>query len=319
MDTSVIIRSSSVGKAKLQSYRSHFESARSKDGYAAHGLARIYCRDQRKLAQFEEVDSISILEPHVSNNYSYEKLLWCHYNVRPHISTHGVISSHASYQLMKLPKEILFRILENATVCSATCFGLTCHMIYYLFKTIYRHPIYLDELDTIKVKTYEGAETDFTICLGLLLADWRGIGPRFRLWEPKVTPAFLREDALVSAWHFVPKKTFGNTLERSVSPDFGEFDKDTRLYLRYQDYALMVIDGSSLLPTPCNRAEKEWEREAMDIIVQDRRRYAEQGEWIGLWEPTRIWYDRKQKILTEEMDHRRDCIIQELMARGLSF
>jgi hypothetical protein len=79
----------------------------------------------------------------------------------------------------------------------------------------------------------------------------------------------------------------------------------------------MEIDGSSHLPTPWNREEKEWEREAMDVIVQDRRRHTEQDEWIGFWECTRVWYDRKQKILTEEMDFRRNCIIPEMMASGL--
>lgn len=286
MDTGMIGPSSSIDRDKQQSYRARFESARSKDRDAAEELARIYCKDQRKRAQFREVDNIPNLETPGSNNYrSYDELPWSHYGVHPQIDTHGVISSNASYQLMKLPNEILFQILENATVCSATCFGLTCHTNYSLFKTIYPHPIYLDELDRIKVITYEGAETDFTICLGLLLADWSGIGSRFRLLEPKLTPAFHRADALVSKWHFLPKETFGSILERSVFPDIGGLDKDTRLYLRYQDYALMEIDGSCHLPNPWNRVEKEWEREAMDLIVRDRRRHVEQGEWIGFGSP----------------------------------
>jgi len=314
----MIYPSSSIDKAKQQSYRSRLKSAKFKDRCTAHELAQIYCKDQRKRAQFREVHSIPNLELNGSDkHYSYKELLWCHYGVQARTDTHGVISPDASYQLIKLPNEILFQIPENATVCSATCFGLTCHTIYSIFKTIYPQPVYLDELDSIKVKSYEGAETDFTICLGLLLADWRGIGPRFRLWEPKVTPAFLRDDALVSAWRFVPNQTFSDIFERSVFPNFGEFDKETRLYLRYQDYALMEIDGVSYLPTPCNRAEKEWEREAMDLIVRDRGRHVEQGEWIGFWEPTRIWYDRNVKIMTEEMDLQRDCIIQEMIAKEL--
>jgi hypothetical protein len=316
MDTDMIYPSSSIDKAKQELYRSRFKSARSRDRCTE--LAQIYCKDQRKRAQFREVGNIPNLEPPCSNNhYSYEELLWCQYGVRPQIDTHGFISTDAQHQLMKLPNEILFQILENTTVCSATWFGLTCHTIYKLYKTIYPHPIFLDELDNIKVTTYEGTETDFTICLGLLLADWRGIGPRFRLWEPKLTPAFRREDALVSEWHFVPAETFGNILERSVSPYLVVFDKETRLYLRYQDYALMEIDGVSYLPTPCNRAEKEWEREAMDLIVRDRLRHVEQGEWIGFWEPTRIWYGRNMTIMAEEMDLQRDCIIQEMMAKGI--
>jgi hypothetical protein len=314
----MIYPSRSIDRAKQQLYLSRFESTRIKDSCTARELARIYCKDQRKRAQFRKVDNIPTPEPYGSNNhYSYEEDLWCHFGIRPQIETHGIISPDASYQLMKLPNEILFKVLESATVCSATCFGLTCHTIYNLFKTIYPHRVYLDELDSIKVNTYEGNETDFTICLGLLLANWRGIGPRFRLWEVNVPRAFLREEAFVSAWRFVPKETYGTILDQSVVRYSGQPDKDTGLFLRYQDHALMEIDGFIHLPNPWNRVQKEWEREVMDLAVWDRRRYLEQDEWITFWERTRIWYDWHTKIMIEEMDLRRDAIFLEMMARGI--
>jgi hypothetical protein len=62
-------------------------------------------------------------------------------------------STSPSLLLNKMPSEILILIFEKLSVCSATCFGLTCHSVHDIWmKHIYRGPISLDELEESTVE-----------------------------------------------------------------------------------------------------------------------------------------------------------------------
>jgi hypothetical protein len=295
-------------------------------------------------------------------------------------------STSPSLLLNKIPSEILILIFEKLSVCSATCFGLTCHSVYDIWmKYIYRGPVSLDELEestvewtimstkhvnqgpvflhntylkTVQKKNdtstnpYAALDTEaaghFTAlgmkhdldpevgqkgfheledisdelsvvatkhtCLGYLLSDWRGIGPRFRLWRPDIMFFELRSEVSLPAWHFVPRGTYGEqpVQKRAAGLCWRDFSLDSRLFLRYQDYHLMHIEDTFHLPNPRNMSGEEWELKAIDAIDQDREQHDNQSEWIKFWEKTCFWRWESTKIMHKEME-RRAASVAELV------
>jgi F-box-like len=196
--------------------------------------------------------------------------------------------------LLKLPNEILLLILDNLTTCSVTCFGLTCKRIYKLYKDKLHGPISLDELDFVtSAHPSLGLQSAGHTCLGMLLARWRGIGPRFRLWYPQRSAyrAQLKHEP-PQVWHFLPKATYGERVIRGND----SISEDTDLWDRYMDYARMQQNGISYLPNPRNKTLIQWEREAIDAVVRDSERHENNRAWIGFWMMTRIWHEKVNVI-----------------------
>ena len=222
-------------------------------------------------------------------------------------------STSPSLLLNKMPSEILILIFEKLSVCSATCFGLTCHSVHDIWmKHIYRGPVSLDELEESTVE-WTIMSTKHT-CLGYLLSDWRGIGPRFRLWRPDIMFFELRSEVSLPAWHFVPRGTYGEqpVQKRAAGLCWRDFSLDSRLFLRYQDYHLMHIEDTFHLPNPRNMSGEEWELKAIDAIDQDREQHDNQSEWIKFWEKTCFWRWESTKIMHKEME-RRAASVAELV------
>ncbi|KAE9382037.1 hypothetical protein N431DRAFT_458578 [Stipitochalara longipes BDJ] len=217
----------------------------------------------------------------------------------------------SSIPLQKLPNELLLHIIMALSPCSATCFGLTCHRLYKLYKVKYPRPVSLDENQFLGWSDWYNRIPLYT-CLGLLLSSWRGIGPRFRIWQPEITPSALRRAIPLPVWHFIPIATYGEQSKRRNSTDSDKFRLESELYLRYQDYHLMHIDGKLYLLYPRNKSKEEWMREAMDVIILDRQRHSDKWAWIKFWQDTVLWSRGAKSIMIEEQDIRTDALIKEI-------
>jgi hypothetical protein len=219
------------------------------------------------------------LETADSRKWSTAKeVVWSFFGVHPQTELDDTLPGGAPNRLPKLPNEILVQILETITVCSATCFGLTCRTEYDLYKASYRRPPSSDELEIVKVNAY-GITIETTTYLGLLLVDWSGFDAGFRQWQPKKAGYALATDPgrSIPIWHFLLKDTYG---EHPMSQDSGGLSQDTKLFLRYHDYYIMLIDETFHQPTPRSKTQKEWEREATEAVIQDRQRRLDQNELI---------------------------------------
>jgi len=88
------------------------------------------------------------------------------------------------------------------------------------------------------------------------------------------------------------------------------------LYLRYQDYHIMHIDGTFYLPYPRNNTKDEWEREARQMVVRDRERHPDKWAWIEFWKDTTFFFRNSTSILILEEHMRRVALAKELEKEG---
>jgi hypothetical protein len=220
------------------------------------------------------------------------------------------LPSLSSPPLLKLPPELLLDIVDRSSACGATCFGLTCKKIYAIYKTKYSSLVSLDEYEFLILREHE--KSKYFGPLGKLLSNWRGIGPRFRNWQPQVfKPSFQR--IRLPTWHFVPIAIYG---EASNPRRFNDMDRsrlESDLYMRYQDYYLMQIDGQCYLPYPRNKTREDWEREATEAVLQDRERHVDRFAWTNFWKDTTFFFRHSREILIHEHDMQNIALYAEML------
>jgi hypothetical protein len=223
------------------------------------------------------------------------------------------LPSLSSPPLLKLSPELVLDIIDRSRACGATCFGLTCKKIYAIYKTKYPSLVSLDEYDFLVLSVSPGNEKiEYFGPLGKLLSNWRGIGPRFRNWQPQVVkPSFQKMRLPIC--HFVPIAIYG---EASNPRRFNDMDRsrlESDLYMRYQDYYLMQIDGQCYLPYPRNKTREEWEREATEAVLQDRERHVDRFAWTNFWKDTTFFFRHSREILIHEHDMQNIALYAEML------
>jgi len=77
----------------------------------------------------------------------------------------------------------------------------------------------------------------------------------------------------------------------------------------------MHIDGTSYLPYPRNKTKKEWDWEAMQMVVKDRERHAKRWEWIEFWKDTNFFSRDWTWILIHEEIMQNVAVCTELEKR----
>jgi hypothetical protein len=204
--------------------------------------------------------------------------------------------------------DIIIRIFNELSLCSKTCLGVTCKILYEILKKQHPGPISLsqmfkeDEVIAAHLVASNGRWSRIRgdNSLGWYLQDWSGFAAGYRLLN-------VDYGCLV----FVNTNVYGPHKHRKDNTKAKALQKV--LERRYSDYRLSVRTSrfwnskfysqfgvvDRILPHPFNKGES-YDEEVLALAeasAANRRDLVELGRWGYYWAMFRIWKDRREDFI----------------------
>ncbi|QSZ32430.1 hypothetical protein DSL72_002004 [Monilinia vaccinii-corymbosi] len=223
----------------------------------------------------------------------------------------------SSCQFEVVPIEIVLNIMSLLGWEGSVTLGLTCPEMYEAYKRLYPLKIPLKTLvdTTTTVAPLPGAPAQ--VELYKLISNWHGLGERYVYYEPASEPRW----GIETPTRFLLKSVYGVVNDDSPrdSPEvvmrkdifFDYFD-----FYSYSEMLKYVASSSRLhgwtwdgtrpalspfekfpLPYPYNMAHKEWEKKAIEVMVESIEVAHEKQHWKWYWGTSFLWMnDRDHRI-----------------------